>query len=100
MKHALFAAALGLALLVPWPALAQEAAPCVKRSDFLAYLERQFDERPAAFGVTAGGWLLELVASASGSWTIIVTMPNGTSCGIASGSDWQQFRPDPFEDAT
>jgi hypothetical protein len=39
--------------------------------------------------LTANGGLLEVVASADGSWTIIVTMPNGMSCGVASGMSWE-----------
>ena len=40
-------------------------------------------------GLTANGGLLEVVASKDGSWTIIVTTPNGMSCGVASGMSWE-----------
>ncbi len=102
MKHALFAAAIAAALLVPWPAPAHawDEAPCVKRSDFLKHLSSKYDEAPVAMGVTASGRVLEVIVSESGSWTIIVTLPNGLSCGIASGEGWQAVRPDPLGEAT
>ncbi|MEE8202307.1 MAG: hypothetical protein V3S95_00490 [Alphaproteobacteria bacterium] len=78
-------------LLVAFPAMAQESAPCVKRSDFLKHLSSNYDEAPVAMGVTASGRVLEVVASDHGSWTIIVTMPNGISCGIASGESWEHL---------
>ena len=40
-------------------------------------------------GLTTGGGLLAVVVSRTGSWTIIVTTPNGISCGVASGESWE-----------
>lgn len=40
-------------------------------------------------GLTANGGLLEVITSKTGSWTIIVTKPNGMSCGIVSGMSWE-----------
>ena len=40
-------------------------------------------------GVTASGRVLEVVVSEEGTWTIIITMPNGLACGIASGDSWE-----------
>lgn len=74
-------------------AVAQESAPCVKRTDFLDHLSKNYDEAPVAMGLTSSGRVLEVVASENGSWTIIVTMPNGVSCGIASGESWQETAP-------
>lgn len=81
------------ALLVAFPAMAQQSAPCVKRTDFLNHLSSNYDEAPVAMGVTASGRVLEVVASDHGSWTIIVTMPNGIACGIASGESWESVLP-------
>lgn len=80
-----------LLMLVPAAAAQEESAPCVKRSDFLHHLSSNYKESPVAMGVTASGRVLEVVASPSGSWTIIVTMPNGISCGIASGEAWERL---------
>ena len=85
----MFRLALLMAVFVAFPAMAQEPAPCVKRTDFLSHLSSNYDEAPVALGLTASGRVLEVVASEGGSWTIIVTMPNGVSCGIASGEHWE-----------
>ena len=72
-----------------FPALAQQQPPCVERADFLKHLESNYEEAPVAMGLTTGGGLLEVVVSRTGSWTIIVTTPNGISCGVASGESWE-----------
>ena len=67
----------------------QQQPPCADRSDFLNHLSANYKEAPVAMGLTDRGGLLEVVASKGGSWTIIVTMPNGMSCGVASGMNWE-----------
>ena len=70
-------------------AMAQQPPPCVDRADFLKHLESNYEEAPVAMGLTTGDGLLEVVVSRTGSWTIIVTPPNGISCGVASGKNWE-----------
>ncbi|MCZ6763301.1 MAG: hypothetical protein O7C63_00035 [Alphaproteobacteria bacterium] len=67
----------------------QQQTPCASRADFLDHLSANYKEAPVAMGLTANGGLLEVVASKDGSWTIIVTAPNGISCGVASGLSWE-----------
>ncbi len=88
VRTAFFATLIG-AFAITGSALAQQAAPCVKRSDFLKHLSTNYNEAPIAMGVTASGRVLEVVVSEKGTWTIIVTMPNGVACGIASGDGWE-----------
>ena len=40
-------------------------------------------------GVTTGGGIIEIFASDEGSWTMVITQPNGVSCLIAVGQDWE-----------
>jgi hypothetical protein len=82
-----WALALILVVLTPPLALAQEA-PCAKRSDFLRHLMGSYRETPVARGITGSGAVLEVVASSSGSWTILVTNADGIACGIAAGQEW------------
>jgi hypothetical protein len=81
------------AALIAAPALAQTAGPgpaCVKRADLLKHLEAKYHEAPAAVGIADNGALLEVFASKSGeTWTVTVAMPNGISCMVASGQQWQ-----------
>ena len=83
------------AALMAAPAFAQSASPgpaCVKRVDLLKHLEAKYHEAPAAVGLADNGALLEVFASKSGeTWTVTVTMPNGISCMVATGQQWQDI---------
>ena len=83
------------AVLMAAPAFAQSAPPgpaCVKRADLIKHLEAKYHEAPAAVGLADNGALLEVFASKSGeTWTVTVTMPNGISCMVATGQQWQDI---------
>jgi hypothetical protein len=89
-RTALLAAA---ATLIAAPAFAQTASPgpaCVKRADLIKHLEAKYHEAPSAVGLADNGALLEVFSSKSGeTWTVTVTMPNGISCMVATGQQWQ-----------
>jgi hypothetical protein len=81
-----------LALSAPLAAAAEQAQQmtCIKRVQLIQHLANQFKEKPIAAGLTENGWLLEVYASREGeTWTIAMTMPNGTTCLVASGQEWQ-----------
>ena len=83
---ALIPALLGLAT----PLLAQP--PCAPRTLIIEKLERQFGEAPRSIGLTANGRMIEVFSSAeSGTWTILMTRADGTSCLMASGSDFEML---------
>jgi len=72
------------------PAEAQQSPICGKRTELIGKLKNQYSERPVANGLATNGGILEVLASPAGnSWTIVVTMPNGTSCLIAAGENWE-----------
>ncbi len=71
------------------PAIAS-AAPCAARDDLLEKLAANFDEVPVGVGLTWDGRVLEIVASGDGSWTILITNPDGMTCGVASGEAWSR----------
>lgn len=78
---------------VPFSALAQQSV-CGKRGDVLKQLSLRHSETPAAMGLSNTGGILEVLTSpASGSWTIIMTMPNGMSCLVAAGENWESVAP-------
>ena len=57
-------------------------------------VSERYKEAPVALGLASNGDLLEVFSSDNGStWTIIVTSPNGTSCLVAAGQDWQPAKP-------
>ena len=65
--------------------------PCTKRADVVSHLANKYSEKPVAIGLANNGGVIEVLSSGSGeSWTIIITMPNGTACMIAAGENWEE----------
>jgi hypothetical protein len=78
------------AFALPLPAMAAGSMACSKRDDVLSQLGSKYKEAPSAVGLANNGGLIEVLTSDDGStWTIIVSMPNGTSCLLAAGENWQ-----------
>lgn len=71
------------------PALAQSV--CGERNKFLNHLSNGYSEAPVAMGLVSNGSILEVLASKDGSWTIIVTRPDGMSCVVAAGEAWEDM---------
>lgn len=75
-------------------ALASSAAAaqpqCNERAHVLDLLAKKYKEAPVAAGVTNSGGLVEVLTDAKGgTWTIIVTTPQGMSCLVAAGEGWR-----------
>ena len=66
---------------------------CAPRDSLVSHLGERFGEVPTARGLTAAGTVIEVLASAGESWTIIVTSPDGTACIVATGQAWSPVSP-------
>ena len=63
---------------------------CAPRDRALVQLEKQFEEKVFGRGLAANGKrMIELFVSEKGSWTVLASDPNGLSCIMANGEDWQ-----------
>tara|TARA_B100000676_G_C17935751_1_gene763464 strand:+ start:107 stop:418 length:312 start_codon:yes stop_codon:yes gene_type:complete len=63
---------------------------CEQRRTVLQYLSNEYSEKPVAMGVAENGGLIEVLTSHKGNtFTIIVTSPEGETCMVAAGEDWQ-----------
>jgi hypothetical protein len=76
------------------PAAAQDRAmpfsTCGEQAYVTGYLRDQFQEVPVSLGLQADGRMLQIYASEeTGSWTMVSTTANGTSCIVAVGEAWQ-----------
>lgn len=85
-------ASLLLAGLLAAPALAQQPS-CGPRHIVVEGLLEQYAEAPIGYGVetgrSGGEALMEMFANAdSGTWTILVTTSDGTSCIVTFGEGW------------
>lgn len=83
----------GLAVGGAEPAAAQEI--CGARADLLKELTQRYSEAPVAVGLANSGALVEILTNDNGStWSIMVSQPNGMSCLVAAGKEWQALKPD------
>ena len=71
---------------------AQGQPQCDERAKVLGMLAKKYQEIPVAAGVTNAGGLVEVLADhKGGTWTIIVTTPQGISCLVAAGEGWRNM---------
>lgn len=79
-----------ISMLAAWPAVAQQI--CADRETILGSLSADFSEKPAALGMGDDGNIVELLTSRDGgTWTILVTTPQGVSCVVATGEAWEDI---------
>jgi hypothetical protein len=73
------------------PALAdQTPTACGPHTEVIKALGDKFHETQSATALTSAGTLLEVLTASDGStWTIIVSRPDGLSCVVAAGQNWQ-----------
>jgi hypothetical protein len=70
------------------PGFAQ--VPCLPHQQLVEMLDARYSEHRIGAGLENGGAMFEVFATADGStWTMVVTTPNGASCVIAVGMEWQ-----------
>tara|TARA_B100000315_G_C14532197_1_gene566748 strand:+ start:1171 stop:1473 length:303 start_codon:yes stop_codon:yes gene_type:complete len=72
-------------------AVAQQAALCGDRAEAVASLEKKYSEKPVSIGLASNGAVLEVFASEAGTFTIVMTYPNGISCLIVAGENWENM---------
>ncbi len=80
-------AVLVAALLIPTSARGQ--SQWLDRDEVVGKLARDHAEQPTAMGLASNGGIIELFTSPLGAtWTLVLTMPNGSSRLIAAGEGW------------
>lgn len=91
---ALAAAAFLTPALTSLPAAAQStAAGCSDRTVMVKHLKSAYGETRLGAGLQSETGLMELYVSKGGSWTLLLTRPDGTSCPVAVGENWLQDNP-------
>ncbi len=76
-----------------------ESMPCGDRDEMLSHLSQKYSEKPVAMGLATNGSVVEVLSNKAGdSFTIVYTTPNGLTCLMAAGSNWQ-FIKKQIEDA-
>jgi len=86
--------AVGLFIGLMTPSLPAQAAGCAKREQVVERLKTRYSESLTAGGLQASRnsqTIVEVWASKeTGTFTVILTTPEGMSCVVATGTDWFQ----------
>ena len=69
------------------PAGSPPQVACGPHAAVDAQLTSRHGERPIALGVSAAGWMMQLYGGPpGGSWTIVLTRPDGLACLLDHGT--------------
>ena len=88
--------ALAAAIMALWSvtARAQQAGLwCGNHTAISRALEDKFGDVRVGVGLIGNSAMVEMYAADRGSWTFLMTRPDGTSCIIASGDSWETMPP-------
>jgi len=76
------------ALIAIAPSAGAQTA-CAPREQLVKLLADQYKEGPVGIGLAQPGQVMEVFASSHGSWTMVLTLPDGKACMIANGNNWE-----------
>lgn len=93
MKLSLVLSSLMLSIALATQSQAATTVRCGNRADVIKMLSNKFSEEPRAIGIDGNSTLVEIFASKAGTWTILVTRPNGPSCVVGAGDSWEEMLP-------
>jgi hypothetical protein len=87
-----------IAALLLFAAPAQAQMVCNFGPDMLAELADKHGEHPLATGSGQSGLpIIVTLNEATGSWSILVAMPDGKTCLAAAGTDWKMLPQGAFD---
>lgn len=69
---------------------------CGDREEMQTQLSQRFNEEPTRYGMIGTGVMVELLTSDSGSWTAVLSFPDGRSCLIDHGEAQDRRGPPPL----
>ncbi len=88
-----FRSKLGIAAAVlicalPLASTSANATMCGERDKLLGQLTKKYKETSRGLGLSTGNKVLELYTSPTGTWSVLLTDPQGRTCVIAVGEAW------------
>lgn len=90
MSRTLFALSLGFVGLILATQAGFASPQCGARDALVAQLTDKYGETRRSIGLAANNAVIEVFAAADGgTWSITVTMPDGTTCLVASGEGFE-----------
>lgn len=89
----LSAIALVLAPLTASAELGIRRVGCSDRARMVDKLTNGYLETRRGAGMEVSEGVVELFVSEAGSWTLLLTQPDGKSCPLAAGDGWRDIEP-------
>jgi len=78
-----------LVFAVASPSVAQAQSVCGERESMIVKLKKKYGESERGMGLSGKEALVEIWSSEkTGTWTIVMTRPNGIACVMAAGDSW------------
>jgi len=65
------------------------AAECGKHEKVIAFLGKKYKEQLQAMGMVSNKGFMQLFVAETGTWTVILTTPQGISCIVAAGDNYE-----------
>lgn len=65
-----------------------EAAQCGKADQVIAFLGKKYAEKVVGMGLVGTKGFMQLFVADAGTWTVLLTTPEGISCIIAAGDSY------------
>ena len=83
-------------LLAATPSAKADGRACAERALVVQRLAERYGETLRSQGLQQNAGLVEIYSSeTTGTWTILMTRPDGTSCLLAAGQLWEHNVPAP-----
>lgn len=90
VNQKMFALSLGIGGMILAADIARSQTQCDARDRVLSFLADRYGETRRSVGLAGEGTVMELFAADdTGTWTITVTLPNGQTCLVASGAEFE-----------
>jgi len=81
-------------ILITWPMTVKGQTFCMKHTDFVAQVAREFQETLVGFGILSDKRVIAVFASPRGAtFTLAFTTPEGLTCPIGAGNNWRHISP-------
>ena len=92
MNRYLFALSLGFGLCVAAASAEAQQMRCADRAEVIDKLHKKYGETRQSIGLNRTSGVIETYASLeTGTWTILLTLPNGQACMVAAGESFERL---------
>ncbi len=74
------------------PSIAEAQSVCAERENMITKLKKKYGETERGMGLSGTEAVIEIWSSEkTGTWTIVMTRPNGITCVMAAGESWMEI---------